>query len=372
MNSEEYISAVEKDYSYGYTQQKGRWHGEEQNEMRVYQRYGGMLRNFIRNSYPSDMVPVIDRDYFIRNFPAEREGDYPRTLSATDSLMLSINSEMMNFGTPLYLSSKDIEKRGFKVLKSAEPVPLYDKATGKAENYYNVDQTDMQATDYEGYAYAVALAWGAQSIDGMPAKADWSNVFELLDDEWHCKVREDGSPGRKDAARYDKATDTVLVPGRDIMDRDSDRFKDSFLTALRDSLSDSGRVPVSEKTREASGSLARLMDAVRYDIDLFEDGIPDMGTLHEAAASGRLDDPRYVKEALDSASALTEAVSGRALYVNTGIRDSLSDELIKEGQSKPSWKEGAFEGKSEEAANPVETAPEKQDDKAQRRSSLSL
>lgn len=56
MNSEEYISAVEKDYSYGYTQQKGRWHGEEQNEMRVYQRYGGMLRNFIRNSYPSDMV----------------------------------------------------------------------------------------------------------------------------------------------------------------------------------------------------------------------------------------------------------------------------------------------------------------------------
>lgn len=363
MANKNYVDVLDKEKDFAYMSGGGRWHGEEQNELRVYQRYGDILRHWDDSTHFLFDLGTIERSSYVRNIPATTADSLPRSYGNIESLMLSINSDFMKFDKPLYLSSDEIRERGLKVLKDSSPVPFLDKATGRVTDYYNVDETNMKAVNPDGYKEAVAKAIESQKEYLTPAdKASWQQVYQMTDDEWHCKVSTDTE--RRDApARYDRGSDTVFLDrsyDREL-DIDDSVYKDALLTSFHDSLIDSGRImPKSSEPRDESNvrTLSRLMDSIRYDVNLNKGNIPEILGL-----SSRFDskDPQYVKDMLTLASKVSDGVTGRALYVSTGVRDPLTEDLLEKGESKTTLRDGVYSARQETPAMAGKKSEEKEE-----------
>ena len=379
-NTGKFIDVSDKEKDYGYNYSQGHWHTSAVNELRVYQRYGEIMKDWNRSA----AAPTISRENYVQSLPDGRK------LSPTEMLVLSMNNSTNDYHSISYMSAKDIQDKNLKVREDAKPVPLYDFHSGSVMDYYNLDDTNLRLVNPQEYERQSSGARAqADILDPSIADAKWLNDIQIFaDDEWHCKVTQgripdDVSKGYavngnvvddyKPLVFYDPQKDTVVI-SEDVSRDDemrNDYFKYDMLTALKDSLVESGRIKGDMRTQDAARTMSGLMDAIQYDLRL-SGKAPKSNPLGDYSNDKWLDDPMAVRKTLDYSAMMSDSITERGTYVATGVRDGLTEELLKTGQSKPATNDGVFAGNAEEEAKALSSAPEKQDDKDECRSPIHI
>lgn len=314
----------------------GRWHNPHLNEMRVYQRYGQILNDWL-NRKPCPLRPVYpDKENYMRNLDN-------RIATPLESLMLTAHAVINDFENPVYYPASKVEKSGLMVDSKMKPVPVFDEITGTIENYYNIDQTNLKELDPKLYEMEVE----AGQRRNQPAIFNSSAValFETMidDNKWHSRIEKvddpDDLPLGYPYAYYDRENDKVVVSEnsvRTFLASTENGWKDAVLTSLSDSLLDSGRVKSSKSLGDTPRSIARLMNAIHYNINISDYDVPSVDFIDKISFRSiperSLEDPQYLKDVTDTASKVVNGIYGRAIYLQTGVEDDLSRELSEKAQ----------------------------------------
>jgi predicted nucleotidyltransferase len=284
------------------TPETGKWHNYVINELRVYQRYGEILTDWKSKHSPekfhSGMYNVPDSN-------------------PVKALVFTAFSESHDFVSPLYLSAKEIEESGLKVRAGSESVPVFDKTTGRTEDYYNIGQTDYLRQPLDS---PVRQTFSKMTEDTLLYRHEGSrylsDTVKLTSDDgkWIVPIvketRQEGDP----SARYDASDDVVRVDGNM---RDLPSYE--VLTALTDSLLIGDKIRQSHPHDSNYQSFATLMNDIRYNTPYpAEDGgtkeaegerVPFFATGNSRSEYVRFrDDPVYTKDVLETAARTSDTI----------------------------------------------------------------
>jgi hypothetical protein len=312
-----------------YTNTQGRWHGEEQNELRVYSEYGNILAYF--SDHTSKAKPLGVEDYVIGRNP-------------TESLMLSVWKRINHFNSRTFIPEEKLRELGIPVNPMAKPLPLIrDGREGRhIVNMYNIESTDFlqRSKDYdkETRSYINNLMRSAEHsvLTGDGKYKMWSQLEDLVvkNGNWHLPV--ESTPKDYDrlkdmglSARYDWTNKKVSVAPLE-MEQPSyggKRYMD-ILDSLSESVLDRDNKLIVKNGvgDENTLNVAHLMNAIDFGIDLRDVADrPDVSgeyvtPLITDADALRSEGPEYVRTVLTEASKADDSIMKRSI----GMDDDLS------------------------------------------------
>ena len=312
-----------------YTNTQGRWHGEEQNELRVYSEYGNILAYF--SDHTSKAKPLGVEDYVIGRNP-------------TESLMLSVWKRINHFNSRTFIPVEKLRELGIPVNPMAKPLPLIrDGREGRhIVNMYNIESTDFlqRSKDYdkETRSYINNLMRSAEHsvLTGDGKYKMWSQLEDLVikSGNWHLPV--ESTPKDYDrlkdmglSARYDWTNKKVSVAPLE-MEQPSyggKRYMD-ILDSLSESVLDRDNKLIVKNGvgDENTLNVAHLMNAIDFGIDLRDVADrPDVPgeyvtPLITDADALRSEGPEYVRTVLTEASKADDSIMKRSI----GMDDDLS------------------------------------------------
>lgn len=297
-----YVTPSENRSRLSETPETGKWHNYVINELRVYQRYGEILTDWKSKHSPEKF----------------HSGQYNVPDSnPVKALVFTAFSESHDFVSPLYLSAKEIEESGLKVRTGSDSVPVFDKTTGKTEDYYNIGQTDYLRQPLDS---PVRQTFSKMTEDTLLYRHEGSrylsDTVKLTSDDgkWIVPIvketRQEGDP----SARYDASDDVVRVDGNM---RNLPSYE--VLTALTDSLLIGDKIRQSHPHDSNYQSFATLMNDIRYNtpypaeeggtVKSGEERIPFFATGNSRSEYVRFrDDPVYTKDVLETAARTSDTI----------------------------------------------------------------
>lgn len=293
-----YVSAEENRSHISETPSTGKWHNYVLNELRVYQRYGEILTDW-KNSHDagkfhSGMYSVPGSD-------------------SVKALVFSAFSETHDLTIPLYLSAKEIDQSGLKVEKGAPSVPVFDKATGKIEDYYNIGQTDHLRLPPDS---PVRQTYTKMAEDAILFRHEGSRYLQdagklANDGHWVVPVEKVSMKPEGSTAVYDLKDDIIRISDTGVKPHE-------VLSALTDSLLIGDRIKQQHPHDSNYQSFAALMNDIRYNTPYGQDGqaseteqerVPFFSTGNSRSEFIRFrDDPVYTKDILDTAARTSDAI----------------------------------------------------------------
>lgn len=297
-----YVTPSENRSRLSETPKTGKWHNYVINELRVYQRYGEILTDWKSKHSPekfhSGMYNVPDSN-------------------PVKALVFTAFSESHDFVSPLYLSAKEIEESGLKVRTGSESVPVFDKTTGKTEDYYNIGQTDYLRQPLDS---PVRQTFAKMTEDTLLYRHEGSRYLsdcvKLTSDDgkWIVPIVKETRPEVESPARYDAHDDVVRVDGNM---RNLPSYE--VLAALTDSLLIGDKIRQSHPHDSNYQSFATLMNDIRYNtpypaeeggtVKSGEERIPFFATGNSRSEYVRFrDDPVYTKDVLETAARTSDTI----------------------------------------------------------------
>ena len=293
-----YVSAEENRSHISETPSNGKWHNYVLNELRVYQRYGEILPDG-KNSHDAEKV---------------HSGMY--SVPGSDpvkALVLSAFSETHDLTIPLYLSAKEIDQSGLKVEKGAPSVPVFDKATGKIEDYYNIGQTDHLRLPPDS---PVRQTYAKMAEDAILFRHEGSRYLQdagklANNGHWVVPVEKVSMKPEDSTAAYDLKDDIIRISDAGVKAHE-------VLSALTDSLLIGDRIKQQHPHDSNYQSFAALMNDIRYNTPYGQDGqaseteqerVPFFSTGNSRSEFIRFrDDPVYTKDVLETAARTSDAI----------------------------------------------------------------
>ena len=297
-----YVTPSENRSRLSETPKTGKWHNYVINELRVYQRYGEILTDWKSKHNPekfhSGLYSVPDSN-------------------PVKALVFTAFSESHDFVSPLYLSAKEIEESGLKVRAGSESVPVFDKTTGRTEDYYNIGQTDYLRQPLDS---PVRQTFSKMTEDTLLYRHEGSrylsDTVKLTSDDgkWIVPIVKETRPEVESPARYDAHDDVVRVDGNM---RNLPSYE--VLAALTDSLLIGDKIRQSHPHDSNYQSFATLMNDIRYNtpypaeeggtVKSGEERIPFFATGNSRSEYVRFrDDPVYTKDVLETAARTSDTI----------------------------------------------------------------
>lgn len=307
-----------------YTNNEGRWHGEEQNEMRVYNEYGNILSYF--SDHTSKARPLGPEDYV--------RGDNP-----TQSLMLSVWKKLNHYNSRTFIPEDKLRKLGISVNPMTKPLPLIkeDSHGRRIVNMYNIESTDFlqHPKDYPQTTRDYVNGLMRQSEHAFDGKyRTWDKLEDMVKSgSWRIPVEKDyGDDRLKEkgvSAAYDWTDKKILVRP---LETEQPSYGGKRYMDILDSLSESALdrdnklVEKGAVGDQNTVDVAHLMNAINYSIDLRD--IPsepdEKGQYVSPLITGsdllRDENPQYVRDMLEKANKTAEAIQKRSLGLDDGLQ----------------------------------------------------
>ena len=302
-----------------YENKEGRWHGAEQNELRVYGEYGKILAYFGERF---DAQDTLGREDFVK-------GDKP-----VDSLMLSVWKKLNHFNSRTFLPEEKLQELGIPVNPMAKPLPLI---MGKGDerhivNMYNIESTDALTSPGDLSPEA------RKYLNGMMFKSEhafdnhydeWNKLENLVKKgDWRVPVESSPDDGKLSkfqlSAQYSYEDKKIhVMPLADEQPSYGGKRYMDVLDSLTESLYDRDNHILVKGVFADQNSLdlAHMMNAINYRIDLRDTLDDSTGYYRPVVSNPALlrEDPAYAREMLTTAGKAANSIKRKTIGLDDGL-----------------------------------------------------